>query len=313
MTNGVLHDHAFGITTIDTGFMRPGFAASHLLIENNHAAYIDVGTTYSVSRLLDVLQTKNIAAENVDYVIVTHVHLDHAGGAGKLMQALPNARLVVHPRGAHHIINPSKLIAGTIAVYGEKVFQAFYGKIVPVAAERVIQAADEQVLEFQGRPLLFLDTPGHARHHFCIFDERAKCFFTGDAFGISYQDFVTPKGRFIFATTTPVQFEPSAMHESINRLISYYPNKMYLTHYGEITEVIKLADILHESIDKQVKIVESVANNLDSSNTLLVDGILSYFLDELQRLDCAVPIDTCRKLLAMDARLNAQGLINMMG
>ncbi|HDN26945.1 MAG TPA: MBL fold metallo-hydrolase [Thioploca sp.] len=308
MNNTIFQDHSFGITTIDTGFMRPRFAASHLLIENNHAAYIDVGTTNEAPRLLDVLRQKNIPVENVDYVIVTHVHLDHAGGAGKLMQVLPNARLVAHPRGARYMINPSKLVAGATAVYGEEVFQTYYGEVVPVAAERVINADDEQVIDFQGRSLLFLDTPGHARHHFCIFDERAKSFFTGDTFGISYKEFDLPRGRFIFAGTTPVQFDPLAMHHSINRLLSYDPDKMYLTHYGEVTDIVRLADKLHDSIDKQVALMESVANSGEERHTLLYKGIMSAFLDELQQLGCTLPTQTCRNLLASDVELNAQGL-----
>jgi len=308
MNNNIFHDHAFGITTIDSGFMRPQFAASHLLIENNHAAFIDVGTTHSVPRLLDVLKAKDIPLENVDYVILTHVHLDHAGGASKIMQFLPNARVVVHPYGVQHIVDPSLLIASTTSVYGEKIFQQYYGEIVPIAAERVIQAEDEQVIKLQGRSLLFLDTPGHARHHFCIYDERSKSFFTGDSFGISYQEFDTSKGKFIFATTTPTQFEPLVLHESINRLLSYYPKRIYLTHFGEITEVSKLANKLRSSIDKQVAIVKSVAENSDNYHIVLVNELLNYFLLELQNLGCTLSTDTCRKLLRMDVELNAQGL-----
>ncbi len=307
--NALLQDHDFGITTLDTGFMRPAFAASHLLLENQHAIYIDTGTSYSVPRLLDALNTKNIPIENVDYVIVTHVHLDHAGGAGKLMQALPNARLIAHPLGARHMINPTKLIASATAVYGEDTFQAHYGDIVPVSAERVIQAKDGQVIDFQGRSLQFLDTPGHARHHFCIFDERSKSFFTGDTFGISYRDFDTPQGAFIFAATTPVQFDPQAMHDSINRLLSYQPEKMYLTHYGEITDIARLAEQLHEAIDKQVSLIKWIADRgSHERHTLLSDHIMTHFLEQLQQLGCTIPPEKCRELLATDVELNTQGL-----
>jgi len=305
MTN--FQDHPFGIITIDTNFVRPRLAASHLLIENNHATFIDVGTNYSTSHLLETLRAKNIPVENVDYVVVTHVHLDHAGGAGQLMQALPNARLVVHPRGARHLTDPSKLVAGATAVYGEPTFLANYGDIRPIPAERVLAIGDEQTINFQGRHLLFLDTPGHAKHHFCIFDERSHSFFTGDTFGISYREFDTPQGVFIFATTTPVQFEPLPMHQSIDRLLSYRPDKMYLTHYGQVTQIPKLADKLHDSIDHQITLTESLADDHER-HALLVNAILEYFLSEIKQIGCSLPATTCRELLEMDIELNVQGL-----
>lgn len=305
----IFEDHAFDITTIDTYFERPKLAASHLIIEGRRAAFIDTGTAFSVPNLLNTLASKNIPIENVDYVIVTHVHLDHAGGAGQLLQILPNARLVVHPRGARHLIDPTKLKAGAIAVYGETVFQKNYGDIIPINPDRVIEADDEFTLTLNGsRTLTFLDTPGHAKHHFCVFDEKSRSFFTGDTFGISYRDFDTNKGIFIYATTTPVQFEPTAYHNSINRLLSYHPEKMYLTHYGEVTGVDKLADKLHDSVDELVTIMESVADISEQRHNRLTDAIMDYFLKELRLLDCRIPEAKCRELLALDAELNAQGL-----
>ncbi|MBW2609513.1 MAG: MBL fold metallo-hydrolase [Deltaproteobacteria bacterium] len=308
MDNNFFQEHAFGITTIDTGFARPCLAASHLIIEDNRAAYVDVGTTYSVPRLLDVLKKKNIPRENVDYVIVTHVHLDHAGGAGRLMQFLPKARLVVHPYGARHMTDPVKLVAGVLSVYGEAVFRENYGEVVSVPAERIIEAGDDHVIKLNGRPLSFIDTPGHSRHHFCVFDERANVFFTGDTFGISYKELDTPKGASIFATTTPVQFDPTALHNSIDRLMSYNPEKMYLGHYGEVTYTPRLAKKMHDSIDRQVALMESLAEKGEERHRLLFEVILSYFMDELRLQGCTLPDHKCRELLEMDVEINAQGL-----
>ena len=111
-----------GITAIDTDYVRPKLAASHLVVDDGRAAFVDTGTTHSVPNLLATLEHKRIDRAAVDWVLATHVHLDHAGGAGALMRELPNARCAVHPRGARHLVEPSKLITGSIAVYGTSGF-----------------------------------------------------------------------------------------------------------------------------------------------------------------------------------------------
>jgi len=301
-------DLPHGITTIDTGYCRPGFDASHLLVEKGQAALVDVGTAFSVPRLLQVLETKGIAREAVRYVMVTHVHLDHAGGAGSLLRYLPNAQLVAHPRGAPHLIDPAKLIAGATAVYGEERFNALYGEIVPVAAERVITAPDNLELRLNGRPLLFLDTPGHARHHYCIYDAASRGMFSGDTFGLSYRDFDSEKGPFIFPTTTPVQFDPKALHASIERLLSFNPARMYLTHYGCVEIVPRLADELHVMIDAFVGLAREAAAEGEDRHAMLVAGLNRLLLSALQAHDCGLPQARMRELLAVDVELNAQGL-----
>src|SRR5262249_7769502 len=155
-------------------------------------------------------------------VLLTHVHLDHAGGAGLLLQSLPNARAVIHPRGARHLIDPAKLIAGSIEVYGEQKFRELYGDIVPISQERVWIAEDGLRVTLGGsRELELIHTPGHALHHYCIVDRAAQAIFSGDTFGVSYREFDTARGEFIFPTTTPVHFDPVALHGSVDRLMSY--------------------------------------------------------------------------------------------
>lgn len=301
-------DHPLGISTLDTGFMRPYLAASHLLIENHHATFIDVGTNHAQSRLLAALQAKQIPLENVDYVIVTHIHLDHAGGAGSLLKLLPNAQLVVHPLGARHLIEPSRLIASATAVYGKQEFQQHYGNIVPIPSNRVLEMIDETVLDFQGRSLVFLDTPGHARHHFCVYDERSQSFFTGDTFGISYREFDTEQGQFIFAAATPIQFEPLSLHRSIDRLLSYHPHNFYLTHYGQLANLQRLSEQLHQSIDQMVNLTQRYANCGAERHTLLSNALFEYFWQQLQQLNSQLSKEHCRSLLALDVELNTQGL-----
>src|SRR5690606_23693744 len=147
------------------------------------------------------LEAAGLTPADVDWLILTHVHLDHAGGAGELMACLPNARLVVHPRGARHMIDPSKLWAGALAVYGEEEMQRSYGTLRPIPAERVVEAPDGHVVELAGRALRCLDTPGHARHHNAIHDEPSGCVFTGDTFGLSYRELDSARGPFVIPTT----------------------------------------------------------------------------------------------------------------
>ncbi|MGH8114297.1 MAG: MBL fold metallo-hydrolase [Rhodanobacteraceae bacterium] len=298
----------YGIRTIDTGFQRPVFDAAYLLIEKGRAAFIDCGTRHSVPRLLDALGAAGLEPGAVDWLILTHVHLDHAGGAGELMAQLTNARLVVHPRGARHMIDPSKLWAGATAVYGEEEMQHSYGGIRPVPAERVVEAPDGHVVDLVGRRLTCLDTPGHARHHNAIHDAASGCIFSGDTFGLSYREFDTDNGPFILPTTSPVQFDPDALHHSIDRLLTLEPPAIYPTHFGRIEDVNRLGNDLHEQIDAMVAI-SLVANECgDLRHSALRQGLRELYARRATRhgwLGDAARLD---ELIGMDIELNAQGL-----
>ena len=296
-----------GISAIDTGFFRPRFDASHLIVENGRAAFVDVGTNYSVPLLLAALREKNIPVEAVDWVILTHVHLDHAGGGGLLMQQLPNARAVLHPRGARHMIDPGALIAGATAVYGAEEIRRSYGDLVPVPAGRIDIANDNHVVDLAGRKLLCIDTPGHARHHFCVWDERSRAFFTGDTFGLSYREFDTQHGAMIIPTSTPVQFDPEALHASIDRMLGYAPRQMFLTHYSRVTDVERLARDLHEQIDAMVAIAHRHAGDAQR-HVHIAEDLAQLFVARASAHDCAFGADRVRELLAMDIELNTQGL-----
>jgi glyoxylase-like metal-dependent hydrolase (beta-lactamase superfamily II) len=300
-------DYGDGISAIDTGFFRPNFDASYLIIENGRAAFVDVGTNHSIARLLDALTEKKIPVEAVDHVILTHVHLDHAGGAGLLMQKLPNARAVIHPRGARHMIDPSQLVAGATAVYGAEEIQRSYGTLVPIDPARVDTANDNYVIDLAGRKLLCIDAPGHARHHMTIYDEKSRGFFTGDTFGLSYREFDTDRGAFILPTSTPVQFEPDALHASIDRMLSFKPEQMFLTHFGRVADVERCANDLHKQIYAMVAFVQNCAG--EANRHVALKKMLGDFYSARARLHgCAMTHEHVCDLLAMDIELNAQGL-----
>lgn len=308
MENQTFIDHGFGVYTIDTGFKRPGLVASHLIAEGGHAAFVDVGVATTVPVLLDALKFIEITPENVDLLLVTHVHLDHAGAAGVLMQHFPNASLVVHPRGARHMIDPSKLIAGATAVYGAAEMERTFGDILPVPASRVIEAPDLFKLSLSGRELLFLDTPGHARHHYCVVDEKSNSIFSGDTFGLSYREFDTRKGPFIFPTTTPVQFDPDALHASIDRLVEFRPERLFLTHFGCIDFTKHLADELHKHVDKFVEIANMLINAGEQRYRKIADALTYWLIESLRAHGCDLLDDKIIALMQMDIELNAQGL-----
>jgi len=297
----------YGIHTIDTGFQRPQFDAAYLLVERGRAAFIDCGTALAVPRMLAALGEAGLAPQDVDWLILTHVHLDHAGGAGALMQALPNARLLVHPRGAPHMIDPTRLVAGATAVYGEEEIARSYGPVLPVAEERIVIAEDGATIPLAGRELLAIDTPGHARHHLCVWDARSESWFTGDTFGLSYRELDGPAGPFIIPTSSPVQFEPEAMQASIERLLARVPCAMYLTHYGRVDAPGALGRALIEQIAAMVALARGCDGRPDR-HRCLVAALTALYLERAHAQGVALDDAGVVHVLAMDIELNAQGL-----
>ena len=296
-----------GITCIDTMLNRPGLAACYLIQEGDCAGLIDTGTNHTVPLILELLQRKRIAREQIKYIMPTHVHLDHAGGTGRLMAEFPEATLLIHPRGARHMIDPAVLKAGVIDVYGQETYDRSYGELLPVDASRVQQVADEFTLDFNGRPLLFLDTPGHARHHYCIYDAQSQGWFTGDCFGASYPELNQGRQRFIFPPTTPVQFDPPVWKNTIDRLMSFDPQRVYVTHFGMHEHLPPLAQQLKESIDEYVAMVEEFRDTTEV-HARLSRTLMQYSVNNLLDFDCGLPVEEIQGLLAGDMKLNAQGL-----
>lgn len=298
------------IVRIETGMMHREFAACYLLQSKNEFAIIETGSNHTVPIILDYLQQQKINREQVKYVIPTHVHLDHAGGAGGLMQALPYATLLIHPRGARHMIEPEKLKAGVIGVYGEAYFNQMYGDIIPVDGTRVQSMDDQSRATIGQRELVFYDTPGHANHHFCIHDPQSKGIFCGDTFGIAYPSLRSEKGDLIFPTTTPVQFDPDALKASIRRLISLQPDVMYLTHYGPVKNPKALAETLLTQVDfyaENAKRVAKTANN-DVLEMEISQCLRSNLFERAVAHGCNLKESEFDELVKLDMQLNSQGL-----
>ena len=298
---------ADGISVIDSGYFSKDFAAIYLLRQGNEVAIIETGNKYSATNVQKALKMDGLSFSDVAYIIPTHVHLDHAGGAGELMNRCQNAQLIVHPRGARHMINPSKLIEGAMAVYGEENFNKLYGEIIPIDSSRVIEADDNFILDFEGRELKFIDTPGHARHHFCVWDKQTESMFTGDTFGISYRDLDKENEVYIFPSTSPVQFDPEALIKSIYKIMEYKPQRVCLTHFAAIKPTQKVVDQLIDGIHFVSNLAKKYATENDAE-LIIQDEMMSYFLKGIEKIGND-DLEFCRDRLKLDVEINTQGLI----
>jgi len=306
-----LIDYEHGISAIDSGFVRPRLDAIHMVVENGRAAFIDTGTNYSIPFVLEALAAKGLSPAQVDYVMLTHIHLDHAGGASQMMKLFPNAKLTVHPRGARHMADPSKLWAATVEVYGMETALKNYGEIIPIARERIIETPDGATVSLAGREFLFLDTPGHARHHVCIRDARTGHFFVGDCFGLAYTELETDGKRYSFPTSSPSQFEPHLLHQTIDRVLGYQPEALYLTHYAQIKEVPRIAADVHRLIDGHVEMARAIqagGARGDARHQQLKAGVRKLIADEASLQGWKLGPAALAEVFSVDDELNAQGL-----
>jgi len=300
-----------GIHTIDTEYLgRAEFAAAYLMVDGDRAAFIDNNTNGAVPTLLAALEARGLVPEQVEYLIITHVHLDHAGGTSRLANACPEAAVVAHPRAAPHVIDPSKLVASASAVYGQAEFERLYGTIEPVPEERVRVMDDDETLRFGSRQLRFLHTRGHANHHFCIADSASGAIFTGDAFGLIYPA-LQHEGTFAFPSTSPTDFEPELAREAVRRLVDERPSCLYPTHFGPVTDIETVAEQLIRHLD----FAEGLRDDAEASD-LADDELAAYCRQRLDDyfaglLDDLGPLGRDPKtwsLLELDIDLNAQGI-----
>lgn len=294
------------LVTIDSQYVAPQLAAAYLREEQGEVAFIETNTTHAVPRLLQALSDAGLKPDAVKFIIVTHVHLDHAGGTGALLQHCPNATVLAHPRAARHLIDPSRLVASARQVYGAEAFDALYGTISPIDATRVKALEDGATETLGGQTLRFLHTRGHANHHFVIHDEAQNVVFTGDTFGLVYPA-LQAHGRFAFPSTSPTDFDGPAAMESVRRVMALKPKAVALTHFGVFEDVEAIGAQLLSWLEFSTKLFDEGKASGDEQGTL--EQALRWKLEKelLTRLPFK-PTAEQQKLINFDLELNAQGL-----
>jgi glyoxylase-like metal-dependent hydrolase (beta-lactamase superfamily II) len=294
---------------IDSKLIRDQFAGTYLLRDKNEVALIEESTSHAVPRILKRLEELHINKEQVKYIFVTHIHLDHAGGAGTLIKELPNAKLILHPSGSKHMIDPSKLIQGANAVYGEEVVKKDYGEILAIDSERIIECKDAEVFTIGNQNLTTLYTPGHARHHISIYHKESQGIFTGDSFGLSYPDMDVDGKRFYQPTTTPTAFEFDKMLESIDKMMFYKPKKIYFTHYGISNNPAEVKRQIVKRLHDYKEITESINTNSTNQVEELKKSLSDYYINEAKQHGVKLDSSKILELFDIDINLNAMGLI----
>jgi glyoxylase-like metal-dependent hydrolase (beta-lactamase superfamily II) len=308
---------------IDCDYLAPHFAASYLLLSSStrptdldtetpspRALFIESGTAHAVPHLLAALQAQGLSPESVDGLIVTHAHLDHAGGASALLAQLPStAQLWAHPRAARHLTDPTKLIQSAQAVYGAARFEALYGAIHPIPAQQVISLEDGASWQWGEHHFTALHTRGHANHHLCIHDSAIDALFTGDTFGIAYPALQSP-GLFIFPSTSPTDFLAAEARKSIHRLLQTQAQVAYLTHFGAITDLKAAASQLLAHLDFSEALLEKAIHSSEPNEALeafCIQHETEHFKRRFEVHGLSSNQDAW-KLIQTDLRLNAQGI-----
>jgi glyoxylase-like metal-dependent hydrolase (beta-lactamase superfamily II) len=303
----VLGEQLYLIDDYDLG--RPGRTGTAVLL-GEKITLVETCASPSLPYILEGLKQLNVHPDDIAYIIVTHVHLDHAGAAGLLLEKCKNAKLIVHPRGARHLIDPTKLIQGAQAVYGDK-FDAFFSPIVPIPEERVITMQDGDTLRIdKHRVLTFYDTPGHAKHHMSIHDSLTNGIFTGDTIGVYYQELSDCDVELYLPSTSPSQFDPEAMLHSLHRIHKSHANHIYFGHYGKSSHVREVYRQIEKWLPHFVETGKSVMKNEKDfkaaaakiTDQLLAD-IRSYLTDQ-----GVPPTHRVYEILQLDMEVCAMGI-----
>ena len=234
---------ADGITMVDTVMTgEPDFNAVYVL-EGDEPALVETGPGADLPLVLEALEALGVGPEDLAHVVVTHIHLDHAGGAGAIAERFPGATIWAHDRGAPHLADPARLVASTARTYGDERMRAFFGETIPVPAGRLRSVQDADTISLGSRALEVVHTPGHASHHVALHDTRSGALFTGEAIG-SY----LPWGPAFRPALPPPEVDVEAAVASIDRMRRRRPSALLTSHFGPVPDVDEAFDAATDRI-----------------------------------------------------------------
>lgn len=278
------------------------------VINEQELTLVETGPSPSIKYVKQGLSSLGISLDDVRYIIVTHIHLDHSGGAGLLLKDCPNASVVVHPRGARHLSEPKKLVSGARAVYGDS-FEEFFEPILAVPEDRLLVKGEGDTLKIGADCTLeFLDTPGHSKHHFSIYDPISNGVFTGDTVGIRYEQLARDGIDFFLPTTSPNHFDPVAMRESIKRIRDMNVDRIYFGHFGMTEKVDTALKQVSDWLKAFVEIGEQVVAE-GKGYDLLSERMFQRVKSHLKALNVPEEHDV-DVIINLDMQVSALGLID---
>lgn len=285
----------------------PGRTGSYVIFEDD-LTIVETGPSPSIKYIKSSLEELGYSLQQVKNIIVTHIHLDHSGGAGLLMQQCPNAKIYVHPRGARHLQDPRKLAGAARAIYGES-FSDFFDPIIPIPEDKIIIKNEGDTLKIGSDCILeFFETPGHSRHHLSIYDPVSNGMFTGDTAGVRYQQLTDGGIDFYLPTTTPNHFDPHAMKTSIQRFKDKKLERIYFGHFGMTQKPINALNEVSRWLDIFMEEAEHVYYGEKQGYDRLSERLLNRVISELARL--GVPEDhQVYTIIQLDLQICSLGII----
>jgi glyoxylase-like metal-dependent hydrolase (beta-lactamase superfamily II) len=278
---------ADGVLEIDTllgGWER---VTAGYLVEGPEPVLIETGSQTSVPALVAALHDLGVDAADLAGIAVTHIHLDHAGGAGDVARAFPNATVYVHPKGARHLADPTKLVASAAQVYGD-LLDTLYGRLEPTDADRIHALEDgETITVGPNRTLTTVDSPGHAKHHLALHDSGSGLLFVGDAVGVRL-----PDAGVLRPSTPPPDFDLDQAIDSLHKFAARRPTGIALAHYGLVPDPATICEEAEGTLRRWADVAErayrderDIATALDEAFAADLDGVDPAQREKLETLN----------------------------